>query len=90
MSWIVTALVGALAGYVLFGRRGRDTALLCALVGAAAMVIARFVLWILGSLVFGALFAALGIAGAIIRIALNLVLGLVVLYFILRLARKFM
>ena len=53
-----------------------------------ALVFVRLVLWLLNLLVFGALFAALGVIGVIIRIALELVLGLVFIYFIIRLARK--
>ena len=89
LSWIVTVIIGAAAGYFLGSRVGdREKGVIYALVGAVALVFVRLVLWLLNLLVFGALFAALGVIGVIIRIALELVLGLVLIYFIIRLARK--
>ncbi len=89
LSWIVTALIGAAVGYFLGIRGGdREKGIIYALVGAVALVFVRLVLWLLNILVFGALFAALGVIGVIIRIALELILGLIFIYFVLRLARK--
>ena len=89
LSWIVTVIIGAAAGYFLGSRGGdREKGVIYALVGAVALVFVRLVLWLLNLLVFGALFAALGVIGVIIRFALLLVLVLVFIFFIIRIARK--
>ncbi len=87
-GWILTAIVGAAIGYFVFGRSDKERAVIYALIGAVAMVLGRFVLWLLNILVFGALFAALGVIGVIVRIVLSLALGLLLIYFILRLVKK--
>ena len=74
-GWVLTAIVGAAIGYFVFGRSDKERAVIYALIGAVAMVLGRFVLWLLNILVFGALFAALGVIGVIVRIVLSLALG---------------